>query len=177
MTPNDPPAMATIPGAGPRHFAFHPNGNWAYILGEIDSTISALTYDSAKGSFVMNQTLSTLPKDWKGKGNSTAEVVVHPSGKFVYASNRGQNSIAIFSIDQKTGVLAPAGHQDHLIKTPRNFAIDPSGKYLLAASQASGQVIVFSVNPEDGALTPTGSVVDVPSPVCIRMMAPPASNK
>jgi 6-phosphogluconolactonase len=120
----------------------------------------------------MGQTVSTLPKPFKFKGNSTAEVVVHPSGKFVYGSNRGHNSIAIFALDAKTGALTPAGHQSYAIDTPRNFAIDPTGKYLLAASQGSSQVAVFAINPQTGALTSTGSVVDVPVPVCIRMMAP-----
>ena len=173
LTPNDPPAMATAPGAGPRHFAFHPNGIRAYVINEIDSTLTALTYDADRGVLTKGQTVSTLPKDFKGN-NSTAEVVVHPSGKFVYGSNRGHNSIAIFAIDAATGTLTPTGHLTRLIKTPRNFAIDPTGKYLLAASQSSNQVVVFAVNPQTGALTFTGNVVDVPAPVCIRMMAPPA---
>jgi 6-phosphogluconolactonase len=175
LTPNDPPAMATAPGAGPRHFAFHPDGKHAFVINELDSTLSALSYDTGKGVFTKRQTVSTLPKGFKGN-NTTAEVVVHPRGKFVYGSNRGHNSIAIFTFDAKTGTLTPAGHQSHLIKTPRNFAIDPSGKYLLAASQDSSQVIVFAINPTTGALTPTGSVVDVPAPVCIRMMAVPGPN-
>src|SRR5207248_8556673 len=99
--PNDPPATATAQGAGPRHFAFYPDGKHAFAINEIDSTLSALTYDAAKGVLTMGQTISTLPKDYTGKGNSTAEVVVHPSGKFVYGSNRGQNSIAIFAFDAK----------------------------------------------------------------------------
>ena len=98
---------------------------------------------------------------------------MHPSGKFLYGSNRGHNSIAIFAIDAKTGKLTAVGHQKHMLKTPRNFAIDPSGKYLLAEGQDNGKVVVFAINQQTGELTPTGSVVDVAAPVCIRMMAPP----
>ena len=114
-------------------------------------------------------TVSTIPEPVKG--NSTAEVVVHPSGKFVYGSNRGHDSIAVFSVDAQTGKLRSVGHQGHLVKTPRNFAIDPTGRYLLVGSQASDQVIAFRINDETGTLTPTGGVIDVPAPVCIRFLA------
>ena len=174
LTPNDPPAMATAPGAGPRHFAFSPDGKRAYVINEIESTLTALTYDADKGVLTKGQTLSTLPE--AVKGNSTAEVVVHPSGKFVYGSNRGHDSIAVFTIDAKTGALTATGHQNYMLKTPRNFSIDPTGKYLLAAGQSNGKVVVFAINQQTGELTPTGSVVDVPAPVCIRMMAPPTAK-
>jgi 6-phosphogluconolactonase len=171
LTPNDPPAMATAPGAGPRHFAFQPDGKKAYVINELDSTLTALSYDADKGILTKTQSLSTLPGPVKG--SSTAEVVVHPSGKFVYGSNRGDDSIAIFTVDAKTGNLTAAGYlKDPLIKTPRNFAVDPSGKYLVAAGQSSGKVAVFAIDQKSGALTPTGSVVDVPAPVCIRFLAP-----
>ncbi len=131
----------------------------------------------------MRQTLSTLPHPVKD--NSTAEVVVHPNGKFVYGSNRGYNSLAIFAISKEPtkdsrsgrgkrgeGPLKPVGNQVLAVKTPRNFAIDPSGKFLLAAGQDSNNIVVYAVNPDTGALTPTGSEVNVPAPVCIRMMPP-----
>jgi 6-phosphogluconolactonase len=161
----------TPKGAGPRHFAWHPDGKTAYINGESDLTIIACAYDAAKGALTQKQVLSTLPKDVKRKGGSTAETVVHPSGKFVYVSNRDPyNSIAIFSIDAKTRELTPVGHQSMGIKTPRNFAIEPTGQYMLVANQSGGNVSVFRIDQSTGALTPTGTSVQVASPVCVRFM-------
>ncbi|MGF1579901.1 MAG: lactonase family protein [Gemmataceae bacterium] len=159
------------PGAGPRHFAFHPSRKFAYVINEMTSTLTAMKYDPKSGALMKLQTLTTLPQETKG--NSTAEVVVHPSGKFVYGSNRGHNSIAIFQVNQDTGKLTPAGHQGYKIKIPRNFAIDPTGKYLLVASQQGHTVGVFQINQDTGALTPTGSLIEVPSPVCVRFLAKP----
>ena len=174
LTPNDPPAMATAPRAGPRHFAFHPDGKRAYVINEIDCTVSALAYDPKNGALTMQQSLSTLPHPVND--NSTAEVVVHPSGKYAYGSNRGYNSIAIFAIDASTGALTAAGNQKLPVKTPRNFAIDPTGKYLLAEGQDSNKIVVYAINPETGGLSLTGNEVTVPAPVCIRMMAPPTAK-
>ena len=162
----------TPKGAGPRHFAWHPDGKTAYINGESDLTIIACDYDADKGGLTQRQVLSTLPKDVVRKGGSTAEAVVHPSGKFVYVSNRDPyNSIAIFSIDSETRELKAVGHQGMGIKTPRNFAIEPTGKYMLVANQSGGNVIVFRINQSTGELTPTESSVAVPNPVCVRFMA------
>jgi 6-phosphogluconolactonase len=169
LTPNDPPAAALAPGAGPRHFAFHPTGRHAYVINELDSTVTAFDYDAQRGVLKPVQTVTALPKGFKGK-SWTAEVVVHPSGKFVYGSNRGHDSIAVFSVDAKTGQLTPAGHQSDRIKTPRNFAIDPTGAWLLVANQASDSVIVFRIDPDTGRLEPTGHAAEVPVPVCVRMM-------
>jgi 6-phosphogluconolactonase len=116
------------------------------------------------------QTLSTLPKNAERKGASTAEVVVHPSGKFVYVSNRGHNTIAIFEIDPQTRELTAVGHQGKNVSTPRNFAIEPTGQYMLVANQSSDSVISFRIDQKTGALTPTGSSVEVGSPVCVRFM-------
>jgi 6-phosphogluconolactonase len=169
---NDPPFAQVAPTSGPRHFAFHPSGKFAYVINEMKNTVTAFSYDPETGALKTIQTVPTLPKS--SKGNSwTAEVVVHPSGKFLYGSNRGHNSLAVFAIDPATGKLTPRGHQAENIKTPRNFAIDPTGTYLLSANQDSGSVIVFRINRETGALTPTGTVVDVPFPVCVRMMPKP----
>jgi len=169
LTPNDPPAFDLEPGTGPRHFAFHPDGKHAYINGEMSLTIVACDYDTAKGVLTKKQTLSTLPKEVVKKGGSTAEVVVHPSGKFVYVSNRDPyNSIAIFSIDQKTFELKAVGHQASGIKTPRNFAIEPGGQFMLVANQSGNNVISFRINQDTGELTATGSRVEVGSPVCVR---------
>ena len=171
LTPNDPPAFNTPPGSGPRHFAFHPDGKKAYINGEINMTIIACDYDAAKGVLTQKQVLSTLPKDETRKKGSTAEVVVHPSGKFVYVSNRDPyNSIAIFSIDQKTGALKAVGHESRNIATPRNFAIDPTGQYMLVANQSGNNVIAFGINQATGELIPTGGSVSVGGPVCVRFM-------
>src|SRR5207245_8564046 len=124
LTPNDPPSVSVAPGAGPRHFAFY--GRVAYVINELDSTVTALRYDGDRGIFEPFQTVSTLPKDFKGS-NTTAEVQVHPSGNFLYGSNRGHNSIAVFAINQKSGSLSYVGNQSERIKTPRNFAVDPTG--------------------------------------------------
>ena len=118
------------------------------------------------------QTVSTLPKDFREK-NTTAEVQVHPSGKFLYGSNRGHDSIAVFAIDARTGGLTPRGHQTSQIKVPRNFAIDPTGKFLIVANQDSDSLVVFRIDQESGELTPTGVRVEVPKPVCVKMMRIP----
>jgi 6-phosphogluconolactonase len=170
ITPNDPPAADVTPGAGPRHFAFHPDGKSAYVCGEMDMTINSFAYDADKGVLTKRETLSTLPKDAKRKGASTAEVVVHPSGKFVYVSNRGHNTIAIFAIDPKTRALTAVGHQGENVKTPRNFAIDPTGTFMIVANQSGNSAVVFRVNQKTGELEPTGNLVDVPAPVCVRMV-------
>jgi 6-phosphogluconolactonase len=171
LTPHDPPAFDLEPGTGPRHFAFHPNGKWAYINGEMAMTIVACEYDAEKGVLAKKQTLSTIPKGEKKKQFSTAEVVVHPSGKFVYVSNRdAYNSIAIFAVDMKTGELTAVGHEARGIKTPRNFAIEPTGQYMLVANQSGKSVISFRIDPKTGELSPTGSSVEVAAPVCVRFM-------
>ena len=169
LTPNDPPAASVTGGSGPRHFAFHPNGRNAYVINEMKNTVTAFTYDPERGVLKELQTIPTLPKGFKGN-SSTAEVVVHPSGKFLYGSNRGHDSIVIYSIDPKTGELTYVGHQGNQIKTPRNFAIDPTGTYLLVANQGSDSIVVFRIDPKTGELKPTGSVAEVPLPVCVRMM-------
>jgi 6-phosphogluconolactonase len=169
LTPNDPPAVDLAPGAGPRHFAFHPNGKWAYTNNELDWTITALSYDADKGAFTKLNTVSTLPAPHEG--NSTAETVVHPNGKFVYVSNRGHNSIAIFEIDQSTGAVKAAGHQGSGVNVPRNFNIDPTGKWMVVANQAGDDLIVFAIDPQTGQLTPTGQSVKVGAPVCVKFVA------
>jgi len=169
LTANDPPAVETAKGAGPRHLAFHPNGKWAYNINELNSTINAYAWDGERGVLTELQSLSTLPADFHGK-NSCAEVQVHPSGRFVYGSNRGNDSIAIFRIDSETGKLTPAGHTPVGGKTPRNFALDPSGNWLLAANQDSGNVVVFKVDAETGELKPNGQTIKVGAPVCVTFV-------
>jgi 6-phosphogluconolactonase len=169
LTPNDPPFAQLAPGSGPRHFSFHPSGKYAYVINEMASTVTAFTYDAEKGALTEIQTITTLPADFKGK-SYCAEVQVHPSGKFLYGSNRGHDSLAIYTIDDQTGKLTPTGHAKTGGKTPRNFRIDPAGKYLLAANQSSDSVIVFSIDESTGALKPTGSKVTIGAPVCIKFL-------
>jgi 6-phosphogluconolactonase (cycloisomerase 2 family)/glucose/arabinose dehydrogenase len=169
IEPNDPSFADVEGGSGPRHFAFHPGGKHAYVINEMLSTVTAFSYDADKGALKSIQTISTLPAGFKG-GNSTAEVVVHPSGRFLYGSNRGHDSMAVFTIDEATGKLTAAGHTPTQGKTPRNFAIEPTGQYLLAANQNSGTVVVLRIDPRTGALRPTGHSAEVPSPVCIRFL-------
>jgi 6-phosphogluconolactonase len=169
LTPNDPPSTSVKPGGGPRHFAFHPKGRHAYVINEMQSTVTAFAYDARKGTLKELQSLSTVPEKFEGK-NSTAEVQVHPSGRFLYGSNRGHNSIAVFAINPETGQLRFIEHQPTQGKTPRNFGIDPTGSYLLAANQESDNIVVFRIDPESGKLTPTGQVVEAPKPVCVKFV-------
>ena len=169
LSPNDPPFVSVKAGAGPRHFAFHPSKPNAYVINELDSTITTFTYDPKSGVLESVQTLSTLPKEFEGVTH-TAEVQVHPSGRFVYGSNRGHDSIAMFKVDDATGKLTSIGHEPTGGKTPRNFGIDPSGRYLIAANQDSDTLVVFRIDPAAGRLQSTGIVVNVPAPVCVKMI-------
>jgi 6-phosphogluconolactonase len=171
LTPNDPPWAAVAPGSGPRHLAFHPGGRFAYVINELASTVTAFRYHADRGALETIETVTTLPEGFEGK-NTTAEIFVHPSGRFVYGSNRGHDSIAVFAVDDATGGLRPVGHESTRGETPRNFAIDPTGRYLLAANQATDDVVVFRIDPATGALRPTGHSLEVPTPVCLVMRRP-----
>jgi 6-phosphogluconolactonase len=170
LVPNDPPWVAFTPGAGPRHLAFHPLLQHAYVVNELDSTVTVLAYDPETGSLRPVQSLSTLPDSFDGP-NTCADVHVEPGGRFLYGSNRGHDSIAIFAIDQRTGELDPIGHQSTLGETPRNFAIDPSGALLLAANQDTDSIVSFHLDSETGGLTPTGQVTQVSMPVCVKIVS------
>ncbi len=167
LSPHATPFAPVAPGAGPRHFAFHPTGRWAYVINEMLCTMTAFEYDAEKGTLKEMQTITTLPHEVK-EGYSTAEVVAHPSGRFLYGSNRGHDSIAIFRVDARTGRLTAAGHEPTQGKTPRNFNVDPTGRFLLAANQNSNTIAVFRIDADTGTLRPTGQLVEVPAPVCIR---------
>jgi 6-phosphogluconolactonase len=169
LNENTPPEAKVDPGSGPRHFAFHPDGKHAYVINELANTITVFDYNPADGGLTKRQTVPTLPTDFRGE-SYTAEVQVHPSGKFVYGSNRGHNSIAVFRCDPQTGELTPAGHQDQGINWPRNFGIDPTGQYLLVANERGDRVVVFGIDAESGALKPTGAGAEVPSPVCVKFL-------
>lgn len=169
LAPNEPAWASVAAGAGPRHFAFHPNGKFAYVINELHSTLTAFHYDAARGALVQVQTVPTLPAPVEG--NSTAEVQVHPSGRFVYGSNRGHDSIAVFAVDADNGRLTLVEHEPTQGKTPRNFGVDPTGRFLLACNQGSDTIVSFRIDPETGALTPTGHRLDVPAPVCVKFVA------
>ena len=166
ITPHTTPFVKMPAGAGPRHFDFDATGKQLFVCGEIDSTVNAVTLDLVGDKVTVTQSLSTLPQPTPG--NSTAECRIHPSGKFVYVSNRGHNSIAAFKNDN--GKLTAIGHATEGIKTPRNFNIEPGGKWMLVASQAADNVAVFAIG-DDGVPKPTGITVATPAPVCVKFLA------
>jgi 6-phosphogluconolactonase len=170
LEPNEEPWLALSAGAGPRHLVFHPEGRHAYLINELDSTVLVLDYDSRRGTLRAKQTLSTLPEGY-GAGSSGAHLEVSPSGRFLYASNRGHDSIAIYRIEGDSGRLSPVGHQPTRGRTPRFFAMDPAGRYLLAANQDSDTVVAFRVDPATGLLEALGPPAQVPTPVCLRVVA------
>ena len=156
-------------GAGPRHFAIHPGGEFAYVINELASTITAYDLDSATGALSEIETVSTLP-DGYGEVNYTADVYVLPSGKFIYGSNRGNDSIAIFAIDGDTGRLSLVGREPTQGKTPRGFAISPGGEFLVAANEDSDTLVVFRIDQATGELSPPGDVAEVPEPTCVALI-------
>jgi 6-phosphogluconolactonase len=156
------------PGSGPRHLAFHPDGRFAYVASEMAATVTAFAYDPSKGEMKELQTISMLPADFTGT-KAAAEIAAHPSGKFLYASNRGHDSIAVFAIDAK-GMLTAVEYVPTQGKNPRNFAIDPTGAYLLAANQDSANVVVFRIDSKTGKLTSTGDRLEAAFPVCVTFV-------
>jgi 6-phosphogluconolactonase len=170
LLPGESPWIKVKPGAGPRHLAFHPDSKTVFVLNELHSTVTAFARDPAKGSLRELQTLTTLPKNFSGT-NTSADVHVSSDGRFVYCSNRGHDSIAIFAFDTHRGGLTAVGHESTGGMTPRNFAIDPSGMFLLVANQESDNIVVFRLNQETGELRPTNQV-HVPSPVCLKFTFP-----
>ena len=171
LATTDPAFTAIAPGSGPRHLAFRPDGQFVYVLNEMLSTVGAFRYDPARGTLAALQTLSTLPEGFSGE-NSGAEIAAHPSSRFLYTSNRGHDSIAIFRSDAAKGTLTAVDRVSTQGKTPRNFAIDPSGRFLIAANQNSGTLVIFRIDQQTGNLTPTGASVQVPSPVCVAFANP-----
>jgi 6-phosphogluconolactonase len=169
LTPNNPPAAALNPGAGPRHFAFHPGGRFVYVINEIQSTVTTFSYDARAGALKELQTVTTLPAGFTGT-STTAEVQVHPNGKFVYGSNRGHDSIAVFSIDAGTGKLTLVELVPSQGKTPRNFRIDPSGSWLIVGNQDSNSLATFRIDPKTGKLQATGQSFEVGAPSCVTFL-------
>jgi 6-phosphogluconolactonase len=168
LTPNDPPFGRVAAGSGPRHIAFHPSGTFAWVINEMVCTVTSFSFDPKRGEMQELQTLSTLPANTKMIGAySTAEILTHPSGKFVYGSNRGHDTLAVYAVDEKQGTLTLLENVSTEGKTPRSFGIDPSGRWLLAANQSSDTVVVFAIDPATGKLKPTGQSIEVGSPVSV----------
>jgi 6-phosphogluconolactonase len=164
LTPNNPPFASLKPGSGPRHLVFHPNGKYVYVNGEMSSTLSSFSYDASTGAMKEMQTVSTLPAGFS-QTTSTAEIQIDRAGRFVYVSNRGHDSIAIFSVDAAKGTVTPAGFASTNGKTPRAFTLDPTGSYLFAGNQNSDSVVVFKVDPKTGQLAAAKTLTDIPQPV------------
>jgi 6-phosphogluconolactonase len=171
LTPAEPPHVAAAPGAGPRHLAFHPNGRWVYVIHELNNTVVQYGYNPQTGALTPLSTVNTLPSDFTGQ-NTTAEIAVHPSGKFVYGSNRGHDSIVVYLVNAETGALRLVQHQPSGGKTPRHFALDPTGRWVLSGNQSSGNLVVLALDPATGRLSETGQSVDVPA-VCVQFVPAP----
>jgi 6-phosphogluconolactonase len=170
ITPNDP-LFGKIPaGNGPRHLAFHRNGQWLYVISEMQPAVTTFAYDPARGSLEELQTISAFPEGYQGRG-SGAEIQVHPNGKFLYCSIRGLNNIGVFAIDGQKGTVAPVEHVPTQGNTPRHFTLDPTGAFLFVEHQTSDSIVMFHVEQNTGKLTPTGNKLEVPMPVCVTFLA------
>jgi 6-phosphogluconolactonase len=169
LTANDPPFAKADPGAGPRHFALSPDGKFGYVIDEMGSTVEAFAYDAVNGILRPVQTISALPKSFSGHSEA-AEIAVHPSGKFLYASNRGHDSIAVFTIDATKGTLTPVEYVLTKGQSPRHFEIAPGGSLLFAENEKSDNIFLFRINQQTGKLTPTGQSLDISQPVCVKFV-------
>lgn len=156
-------------GAGPRHFTLHPNGKYLYVINELDSSLTTFKYDNAKGTLTQFETVSALPRDFTGT-SYCADIHLSQSGRFLYGSNRGHNSIVVFAIDPRSGRLSLVEHVSTEGKWPRNFTIDPTGKFLLVANQHTDNIVVFRIDAETGRLTPTGHSAEIPTPACVQFL-------
>ena len=170
LTPTDPPIVKFDPAAGPRHLVFGPKAKFAYVIAELSNTVTVFSFDQRRGVLLPRQKVSTLPKDFTG-GSDASEIRMAPSGKFLYASNRRHDSIAVFAVDAQNGLLTPVEYAPTQGKIPRSFDIDPSGNFLLAANQKSDNIVVFRIDQSTGRLTPTGQTLNVNAPVCVKFMA------
>jgi 6-phosphogluconolactonase len=171
LAPHEPAFASVKAGAGPRHMAFRPDGRFAYVINELNSTITAFAYDAEAGKLTEVQTVSTLPPHFDGS-NSTAEIAVHPSGKYVFGSNRGHESVVLFEIDKDAGTLSYVEEQSTGGKTPRHFGLDRKGEHLIIANQNTDTLLVCRIDSGNGRLKPSGVFVDSPSPVCVVFLEP-----
>ena len=170
LLPGEQPWVQVKPGSGPRHLAFDHSGRYVFVLNELHSTVTVFRRDPEHGNLQELQTLTTLPRDFTGT-NTGADIHLSPDGRFVYCSNRGHDSIAIFRIDPRNGALTALGHESTRGLTPRNFAIDPTGTFLLVANQKSDNIVVFRLDQTTGRLSATGQMAQVPAPVCLKFTA------
>jgi 6-phosphogluconolactonase len=161
------PWIAAAPAAGPRQAVFHPGGRFVYAVNELDSTVSAYGFDPQAGTLRALRTLSALPTGVAGR-NHCAELQIHPAGRFLYVSNRGHDSIAVFALDPADGAIEPRGHVASGGRTPRHVCLAPDGDFLVAANQDSDRVVLFAIDPANGMPVPTGHAVRIGSPVCAR---------
>jgi len=171
LSANDPPFVAVPRGAGPRHVAFHPTGRWAYSVNELNNTVSTFSFESKTGVLQSTENITTLPDDFRGESYA-AEIQVHPTGRFLYASNRGHDSLAKYAVDPPTGQLRRVGHTLTGGKFPRHFTIDPAGQFLIVANQKSDQLVLFQIDPDSGDLKHHGMPVAIPQPVCVKILDP-----
>jgi len=172
LIPNQPPYAKLDPGVGPRHFALAPSGKFAFVVAEMGSSVTAFSIDLKAGTLKPLQTVSTLPKDFKGE-NDDAEIHIHPNGKFLYASNRGHDSIAVFAIDPAKGTLTQIEDVPTQGEIPRSFELDPTGNFLFAENQKTDNIVIFRVDQKTGKLSPTGQKIEVPSPVDVKFLPAP----
>jgi 6-phosphogluconolactonase len=176
LTPNDTAFAAVAPGAGPRHMVFRPDGRFAYVVNELNSTITAFSYDADAGALKELQTVSTLPEDYDGP-NTCAEIGIHPSGKYVYASNRGHDSVVLLAVDREKGTLSYIAEQSSGGKTPRHFGIHPAGTHLAIANQNSDTLLLCRIDEANGRLKPSGVLAEAPTPSCIQFLPPAESAR
>ena len=168
VKPGTQPWVATKPGAGPRQLVMHPKGKYAYLINELDSTMTAFAYDETTGALTELHTLSTLPPEGFDKHTSCAEVQITPDGRFLYGSNRGHNSLVVYAVDAATGRLGLVGHESTRGEIPRNFEVSPTGRFLIAANQDTNNLVPFRLDPETGKLTAVGQSIEAGTPICVR---------
>jgi 6-phosphogluconolactonase len=175
LAPSEPASVSVKPGAGPRHMAFRPDGKFAYVINELNSTVTAFAYDANKGSLNELESVTTLPGYYDGP-NTAAEITVHPSGRFLFASNRGNESIALFTIDPDKGTLTWVEEQNTGGKTPRHFGIAPNGKHMAICNQKTDSLLASRIDKDNGRLKPSGVFASCPSPACAAFLPPPGGE-
>jgi 6-phosphogluconolactonase len=169
LAPADPAFIQTAPGAGPRHLVFHPSGQYVFVINELNATITSYRYNKNTGALSEIQTVSALPADF-ASSNTSADIHISPDGRFVYASNRGHDSIVVYQINPADGKMTYVEHENRDISRPRNFVISPDGAHVLVANRDADSIVVFQRDSDDGKLHHTGIMIDVPAPVCLKFV-------